>query len=88
MKNTPTQVARPWRATTRTVFQALVALCAMWAVIVEALGLPDWTWVTASLAVTAGVTRVMAIPQVEEFLRDFVPFLAANPTPGGSRRLP
>lgn len=82
----PTQVRRPWRSTVRTVFQALVALAAMWAFVVEALGLPDWAWVGASLAVAAGITRVMALPAVEVFLRRFVPWLAAAPSPASRQR--
>lgn len=77
---TATQVRRPWRATVRTVFQALVAFSAMWALIVETLNLdPGLQWVAASLAVTGGVTRVMTLPAVEAFLERFVPFLAAQP---------
>lgn len=80
MNVTPTQVDRPWRATTRTVFQALLGFCSMWALIVEAADInTDWKWVGASLVTTAGVTRVMALPAVEVFLRRFVPFLAADP---------
>ena len=85
-KAQPTQVRRPWRSTVRTVFQALIALAAMWALIVEALGLPDWAWVTTSLAVAAGITRVMALPAVEVFLRRFVPWLAAAPSPASRQR--
>lgn len=73
------QERHPWRATTRTVFQALVAFAAMWGLIVEAAGLdPDLVWVSASLAFTGAVTRIMALPQVEAFLRRFVPWLAAE----------
>lgn len=75
----PTQVRRPWRSTARTIFQAAVALAAMWALIVQALGLPDWAWVSASVAVAGGITRVMALPGVETFLRTFLPFLSAAP---------
>lgn len=77
----PTQIRRPWRSTARTVFQAAIALAAMWGLVVEALGLPDWAWVSASLVVAGGVTRVMALPAVETFLRTFVPFLSAAPNP-------
>lgn len=78
-KTATTQTKQPWRATIRTVFQALVAFSAMWAIVVEAIGLdPGWQWVSASLAVTGAITRVMALPQVEQFLRRFVPLLAAD----------
>lgn len=75
----PTQVRRPWRATVRTIFQATIALAAMWGLVVEALGLPDWAWVGASIAVAGGITRMMALPAVEVFLRNFLPFLSAVP---------
>lgn len=76
----PTQVQHPWRATARTVFAALVAFSAMWGVIVEAAGLdPSWQWVAAVTVVTGAVTRLMAVPAVEEFLARFLPFLAATP---------
>lgn len=77
----PTQVRRPWRSTARTIFQSSIALAAMWGLIVEALGLPDWAWVGASVAVAGGITRVMALPSVETFLRTFLPFLSAAPNP-------
>lgn len=78
---TPTQVRRPWRSTARTIFQATIALAAMWALIVQTLGLPDWAWVGTSVAVAGAITRLMALPQVELFLRHFFPWLAAAPKP-------
>jgi hypothetical protein len=77
----PTQVRRPWRSTARTIFQATISLAAMWGLIVAALDLPDWAWVGTSIAVAGGITRVMAIPAVEAWLRRFFPFLAAAPAP-------
>lgn len=77
----PTQVRRPWRSTLRTVFQALVALAVMAPILVEATGLEAESipWLAGVLAVAAGLTRVMALPQVEDFLQRFIPFLAAAP---------
>lgn len=72
-----TQEQAPWRATLRTLFAALIALASMWALIVEALGLDQGIpWVAASLAATAAITRVMALPAVNNWLRRFVPWLA------------
>ena len=80
----PTQVRRPSRSSCRTVFQPAVAFGAMWGLVVEAMGLNGrWQWVSASLVVTAAITRVMAVPQVEDFLARFLPFLAADPTGSG-----
>lgn len=77
----PTQVERPWRATLRTVFQALLALAVMAPVLVEATGMKadQWPWLAGVLAVAAAITRVMALPQVEAFLQRFLPFLSAEP---------
>lgn len=81
----PTQVRRPWRTTVRSIFQALVAFAALApliaAAVEEATGvdLKGVPFVVLALAVCAAVTRVMAIPAVEVFLRRFVPFLAAAP---------
>lgn len=75
-----TQERYPWRAVVRTVFEATVSFAAMWGLIVEALGLDEtWAWVAASLAVTAAVTRVMAVPEVNSWLERYVPWLAAAP---------
>lgn len=77
----PTQVRRPWRSTVRTAFQALVALAVLFPVLVETSGLePEaFPWLAIPVAVAAGFARVMALPQVEVFLKRFVPFLAAAP---------
>lgn len=74
-----TQIRQPWRATLRTAVQALVGLAFLWGGIVETLGLdPNAGWVALSLAVSTGVTRVMALPGVEEWLQTYMPFLAAS----------
>lgn len=76
----PTQLRRPWRSTVRTTFQALVALCLMLPFLVEASGVDETLPpVAGALAIAGGISRVMALPQVEAFLRRFLPFLAAAP---------
>lgn len=79
--STPTQVQRPWRATVRTAFQFLLAAAVLLPFVVEATGLePEvYPWLAGLLAVAASITRVMALPQVEDFLRRFAPWLAADP---------
>ena len=79
--STPTQVQRPWRATLRTVFAGLIGLAAILPLIVETVGLDPqlYPWLGGILAVSAAVTRVLALPQVEEFLSRFLPWLAADP---------
>lgn len=82
--NTATQAAHPWRATTRTVFAALIGLASMWALIVETLGLdPGIPWVAASIAVTGAVTRVLALPGVIAWLERYVPWLAPGDRSSG-----
>jgi hypothetical protein len=80
---TPTQVRQPWRATLRTAFAALVALCSMAPLIYDAALGDDageaTGWSALALAIAAGVTRVLAVPAVESFLKTFVPFLSAEP---------
>lgn len=74
-----TQSEYPWHAVARTVFQAVVGFAAMWALVVEALGVDaGLPWVAASLAVTGALTRVMAIPAVNAWLARYLPWLAAT----------
>lgn len=84
---TPTQVRRPWRSTARTIFQALVALATLLPFVLAGVysSAADYPAVVVQLLAAAGVvTRVMALPQVEQFLRTFLPFLAAAPDPAKS----
>lgn len=76
----PTQVRQPWRATLRTVFAVLVAVAAMLPLLVETSGLDETLPpVAGALAIAGAVTRVLALPQVEDFLERFAPWLAAKP---------
>jgi len=84
MADTPTQVRHPWRSTVRTVFQALVGLASLLPYVVTEAHIPVEGMVAQAVAVCAAVTRVMAMPQVAEFLTRFVPWLApASRTPPG-----
>lgn len=57
------------KQTIRTVIQAGVGIAVALPGIVEASGLDEATpWVAAGLAVSATVTRLMAVPQVQKFL--------------------
>ena len=76
----PTQAAYPWRATVRTVFQAVIALLAAAPVLFATAGLDGSVGAAATfLAVSAAVTRFMALPVVNEFIERYVPWLAAQP---------
>lgn len=70
----------PWRATVRTVFQFVIALCAAAPVIIALTGLTATTaGVGTFLVVAAAVTRLMGSPVVNELLSRFAPWLAAEP---------
>lgn len=75
-----TQSNYPWRAVLRTVFALLVAISGSWVVIVQTLGLHTTTpWVASATVVAAGITRILAMPAVEQFLQTNFPWLAAEP---------
>lgn len=80
----PTQMRRPWQATIRTAFQSLVALATLVPLILaDVYESPDAypAAVTQVVLIAGLVSRIMAMPGVEEFLRNFLPFLAAAPPP-------
>lgn len=75
-----TQTRYPWRTMLRTVLQAAIALAGAWALIVQAMGVDQSApFVAATLSFAAAVTRVMSLPVVNELLRTYVPWLAAEP---------
>ena len=52
----------------------------MFPILVQTAGLDPaaFPWLAVPLGVAAAVAKVMALPQVEAFLRRFLPFLAAD----------
>lgn len=78
-----TQGKHPLRATVRTVFAAFVALAALAPTMYAAATNADPAAATGAagvaLALAGAITRVMALPGVEAFLKDYLPFLAAEP---------
>lgn len=78
-----TQTRHPWRTTVRSIFQGGIALAAGAPVIYSAAfnHSPEQATGAAAttLAVAAAVTRVMALPAVDNFLKKYVPFLASEP---------
>lgn len=77
----PTQSRYPWRAVARTVLQAAIALASLLPVIAVAGDVSTKAGVVQVLAVCAAVTRIMALPAVNDFLRQFAPWLATDPAP-------
>lgn len=71
--------AHPRRRTLRTALAVTVALCAMLPGVADAAGVgATLPWLGGVLAVASGVTRVLALPGVETFLRQWAPWLAAS----------
>lgn len=78
----PAQVsapAHPGRRVARTMLATLTALAPILPTVVDALGVPRTLPVVALLlGAAAGVTRALALPQVEVFLRRHAPWLSAG----------
>jgi hypothetical protein len=75
----PTQVKHPNRATFRTVFQGVIGFLAIIPLIITAAGIPPVGLAAILIAVSAAVTRVMALPGVEVWIEKYIPALAAKP---------
>lgn len=78
---TTTQGRYPSRATFRTVVAAILGLLPFLPAIIAEFGLGSVPWVVGPLAVIGGVTRVLAIPGVEVWMKQHAPWLAAQPRP-------
>lgn len=79
-----TQEQHPLRSSIRTAFQVGVALASLIPYVVTEADIPAAGWVGQVVGVSMGITRVMALPRVNDFLRRHVPLLApddAAPTP-------
>ncbi len=70
----PTQTQHPWAAVRRTLLAVLgfiIAIAPALPSIVQSYGLPvTIPWVAGALAVAGGITRVIAIPSVNNWLAD------------------
>lgn len=74
-----TQTQHPWRATARTIAAAILTLLTVLPAALAAIGPVALPWAAGALAVVGGITRVLAVPAVNDWLSDFLPFLAAKP---------
>lgn len=81
MTGQTTQSRHPWRATTRTVTAAVLALLPVLPEIASQLGVATYPVVASVLVVVGGVTRVLAMPAVNSWLHTYSPWLAADPAP-------
>lgn len=76
---TPTQTRHPWRATVRTVAAAGIALLSLLPVVASVAHVDTVPVVAQVLVVSGAVTRVLAIPGVDAWLRRYLPMLASSP---------
>lgn len=82
-----TQNRRPWQAVLRTSIACLIGLLPILPAIAQALHIETVPFVASTLAVTAAVTRVLALSQVEIWMRQFAPWLAADIYPPRDKEL-
>lgn len=75
---TPTQVRYPWRATARTVIAAAIALLPALPEIAETVGISTVPVVASILSITALVTRILAIPEVDMWMDKYMPHISAD----------
>lgn len=72
------------RRTIRTTLEVIIALAAIVPVVVTTIGLDNITnpevagIVTGIVAAAAAITRIAALPAVEDFLQTWLPWLAAE----------
>ena len=67
------------RRVIRTIVQVVISLAAATPFILDAAGVGDVVvGGVSAVAVAGAITRVMALPQVEAFLQQFLPWLAAE----------
>ena len=85
----PTQVVRPWRAALRTAIAGAVGFIPVGIAITRELDLDGVPFFAGAITIGITVSRVLSLPQVELFLREYAPWLAAQPASdkGGKRRL-
>lgn len=69
------------RRTIRTAFQLVTSLAVVLPLALTELELDETAVGAIVVSVGVGITRVMALPKVEKFLEQFVPWLAAHNRP-------
>ncbi|MFY1669484.1 hypothetical protein ACN27G_05950 [Plantactinospora sp. WMMB334] len=77
----PTQTRHPWRATVRTGVAAVLGAVSLLPTVAVTAGVDAVPAVAQAVVVAGAITRVMALPGVDEWLRRFAPWLATEPTP-------
>lgn len=82
----PSQVRHPWRAVLRTVVTATLALLPLLPQIADTANIDEIPAVAQFLAMTIVVQRVLSLPGVEMWLKEYVPWLAAEAAYRGRHR--
>ena len=77
----PTQVEHAWRATGRTAFAVALGVLSLIPTVLATTDLDETVLGAQVIAVTAAVTRVLALGPVHEFIERFLPFLAPELPP-------
>lgn len=75
----PTQVTNPRRAVIRTVVALIIASLPLLPVVVAHFGLASVPWIAGTVAVAGGITRLLAVPLVHDWVQDHMAWLAAEP---------
>lgn len=78
MKQPASQNLRPWQAVARSTVAAAVGLLPVIPVIVDAFDLEAVPIAITAVTVGAAVTRILATPEVETWLRANIPWFAAG----------
>lgn len=82
----PSQVRHPWRAVLRTVITGLLALLPILPQIADVANIDEIPAVAQFIATTVVVQRVLSLPAVENWLRTYVPWMAAEGYQGQHRK--
>lgn len=77
--STPTQTRHPWRATLRTIVAATLGAVSLLPTVAAVTHLDAVPALGQLLLVAGTVTRVLAMPGVDAWLRRFAPWLATSP---------
>lgn len=67
--------SHPWREVLRNVFIATISLLPILPIIADTAGISNIPIVASVLTVTAAVSRVMALKQVDDWLEKHLPWL-------------
>ena len=78
VKQPATQNTRPWQAVARSTVAAAVGLLPIVPVVVDVLDLEALPLAVTAMACTAAITRILATPEVETWLRANLPWFAAG----------